>query len=744
MLDWATWARLWVAPSSYLMLLTLVATICAKTMAALELAGSSTARVLPLVSLSDVLVYLGVAGVLALGESRWKRAAWATTPIAGFVGSLGLVNALYLALAGEQGSVSALNGAIEQAGDIEMVLSNLVSPTIAIGSVGGLLVVVAVPVLMAKLVHRVRGSLDHRDHGRGRTMCAWSLAVPAGLAMLALPGPDSVDARALARNAWVNVLRTTTIRFKQGTFAGYPQKRLVDARHVTSLAASPRPNVLVVFLESTRYDHTSLAPKAIRGAETPRLAELAARGVVAHTVRAVLPHTTKSMFSMLCGRMPTMQRGVVEISADPDLQCVPDIVREAGYRTMFVQSAFGTFEQRARLVEKFGFEAFKAWEDIRGPILGYLASADDTVVEPLIEWLDSTDPGRPFFATVLTSAPHHPYGLSKETRDRAKESGRPQATIKQRYARLIEEEDRVLGMLLSALDTRGLLDNTIVLAVGDHGEGFGDHGVRQHDNNYFEEGLRVPFVLAGPGIDAGEVQGNVSLIDVAPTLLARLGLPMSSKQRDLLGRDVLDREYDTRGVPRFFGCYSPMRCRGFVLDDHKLVYVPETDEIWAFDLVADPDEREPQVPHEQLWSHVSRMNELIDGHRVKKWKYEHGLVRYGDWVCAKKQGRCRHPHAKAKKYRTRSAARGRAKGSGPARDRAKGSGPARDKGRAPRVAPAGSPAEPAASPVELGDGGAEPVGSQAKPAGGKPAPAAAEGAAASGAAAGGSGTKPNK
>lgn len=632
-------------------MLALVATLAAKIAAALELETASVAKVLSLVLLLDLVVYLGLIAGLALVESRWRFAKWVTIPIAAVVAVLGLANAAYLFLAGEQGSLSAIEGAVQQADDIQMVLSSLTSPLIITGIAGAVLVFATLPVLLGWLVRRARGDVDRRRHGHARFNCAWSLAAPAALAAAVLPGPDSVDARALSRNALVNIVRATTIRSQQGSFAGYAQKRMVAQPAIDELAIGRRPNVLIVFLESTRYDHTSLAPADIRKAETPRLAALAERGVSAPTMRAVLPHTTKSMFSMLCGRLPTMQRGVIEVSHDGAFQCVPDIASEAGYRTYFSQSAFGTFEQRPRLVEKFGYAAFTAWEDIQAPVLGYLASEDASVVDPFLAWLDSTNQSAPFFATILTSATHHPYRLSQDLRDRVRASGKPQSTVKDRYARLVEEEDVVLGTLLDALESRGLIDDTIVLAVGDHGEGFGDHGVRQHDNNYFEEGLRVPFVLAGPGIERGEIDGNASLIDIAPTLLARLGLSLVDSHEPWLGHDLLSPSFDTRGEPRFFGCYSPMRCRGFVLDDYKLVYVPENDEIWAFNLAKDPDEREPLVPNEALWDHVPQLNQLIDGHRVKGWKQNYQEVKYGEWLCPKRNNRCKHPNAKDAKHR---------------------------------------------------------------------------------------------
>ncbi len=647
--DWTSWCRLCVAPSSYLLVVALVATLYAKSVGALDLRGEPAWKIVPVVGLLDVAVFMGAAGLFAWLEARSRFASWLTIPLAATLAVFGCINAAYLVLAGEQGSWSALEGLVKQAADIEMVLSSMVDARVAGYLVLGVAVAVALPFGVRRILRRHAGPWDARGHAQIRARCAWLIAAPAVLATYTLPGPNSVDARSLTKNAIWTIARTTTNTFEKGRFSGYPNKRLVSADTIEAFAGREPVNVLFFFLESTRYDHTSLVATGEGLAETPHLAALAGRGVVAHDARAVLPHTTKSMFTMLCGRLPTMQRGIVEVSDDPRFQCLPRILRDAGYRTMFVQSAFGTFEQRARLVRKFGYEDFEAWEDMRGQVLGYLASEDVSMVDALGSWLDHTDAQKPFFATLLSSATHHPYRLSRELRSRLVKSDRsdkPRKTSAQRYARLVEEEDRVLGLVIEELRRRDLLDNTLILAVGDHGEGFGEHGVRQHDNNYFEEGLRVPFVLAGPGIEPGVVPGNVSLIDVVPTLLARWGMDLEPLWRDkLLGRDILDPKFDTSGQPRFFSCYSPMRCRGFVMDRKKLVYVPETDEMWAFDLATDPGENNPLVPDDALMERVPRLHQLVEDHRIKGWKMKYARVAYGDWLCRKSRNRCKHPGA---------------------------------------------------------------------------------------------------
>jgi arylsulfatase A-like enzyme len=86
--------------------------------------------------------------------------------------------------------------------------------------------------------------------------------------------------------------------------------------------------------------------------------------------------------------------------------------------------------------------------------------------------------------------------------------------------------DDGLGRLFDAIDRAGLRDDTLVVITSDHGEEFLEHGGVLHGGTQFDEVLRVPLILRGPGIPADtRLAEPVSVVDVLPTVLARLGLP---------------------------------------------------------------------------------------------------------------------------------------------------------------------------------------------------------------------------
>ena len=647
------WARLLASFSSYVLVASAIATAVGKALAVSALGAVSYPFLLLLWALtSDGLVYFGVAALLALLESRYRRAWIVTIPLALAGAVTATLNTGYLIITGEQASWEAFTQLFSRIQDVADITGEGVDSDVMIRIVVGIVLGIVTPLVLRYELRRRRWSFERRAHGRARMLCAAWLALAALLVMIVTPRPRTAVARNLGKNALLSTLRTFLITLDSGSFDGYKPVRLVSKETLAAVAKrDERPNVIVVVLESTRYDKTSLSGGE-EVASTPNLEALASEGLVAHRTRAVLPHTTKSLFSILCGRFPTMQKRVVEVSSDLRVQCLPSMLSEAGYSTIFMQSSWGTFEWRPRLVHRLGYESFKAWEDVQGQSLGYLASDDESLVKPFGAWLDEVDAGnKPFLATFLTSATHHPYRLSRRANKRAKKDKLKRKSQEDRYLRLIEAEDKMLGGLLKELETRGLRDNTYVVVVGDHGEGFGEKGVKQHDNNFYEEGLRVPLVITGPGIDHYEVPGNASLIDVTPTLLGLLGIPVDDGAKAAVEGFDLRADDFPGDSPRWFSCWFEMRCRGFVIGDRKVVYEPQSDETWYFDLSEDPEENEPLALTKDLEPHVKTLQATLKRHRARRWRLKWGEVPFEPWVCRKGRRRCKHPKAKKEKDR---------------------------------------------------------------------------------------------
>ncbi|MCB9701636.1 MAG: sulfatase-like hydrolase/transferase [Myxococcales bacterium] len=647
------WIRLLTSFSTYVLTASAIATLVAKSIAVYDLEGVSHPLILLAWALtSDGLVYFGVAALLALMESRFRWAWVVTAPLALGGAITATLNTGYLLITGEQATWEAFTQLFARMQDVADITSEGLTTEVVLRIVGGLLVGIGFPLILRWELRRRRWTFERRIHGRARMLCAAWLAVLALIVMIVTPRPQTAMARNLGKNALLSTVRTLVTSLNTGSFKGYKPVRLVSAETIDEVAARPDlPNVVVVVLESTRYDKTSLSGRE-EVASTPNLEALAESGLVAHRTRAVLPHTTKSLFSILCGRFPLMQKKIVEVSSDLKVQCLPSILSDIGYTTAFMQSSWGTFEWRPRLVHRLGFQDFLAWEDIQGQSLGYLASDDESLVRPFGRFLNEAKASnQPFMVTLLTSATHHPYRLSRKSSKIAKEQELPRQTNEERYLRLIESEDRMLGGLLAELDKRKLRDNTIVVVVGDHGEGFGEKGVKQHDTNYYEEGLRVPLVMSGPGVPQMEVRGNASLVDVTPTLLALLGIPVDEKAKDSVNGFNLIADDFPGDKPRYFTCWFEQRCAGFVVGDRKVIVEPQTDEAWYYDLLRDPEESNPLALTRELEAELRNHERELARYRARKWDVKWGEVAYPLWLCAKGSSICKHPKAKKEKYR---------------------------------------------------------------------------------------------
>ena len=117
--------------------------------------------------------------------------------------------------------------------------------------------------------------------------------------------------------------------------------------------------------------------------------------------------------------------------------------------------------------------------------------------------------------------------------------------------------DAQVARIDTALATRG--GNTVIAIAGDHGEGLGEHDERTHGMLAYDSTLRVPLVLSGVGISPAVVEGPVSLVDVAPTLLRRAGLAPDTRHSglDLLSTVPRDRDiYAETRYPRTAGWHS--------------------------------------------------------------------------------------------------------------------------------------------------------------------------------------------
>ncbi|GMV40792.1 MAG: hypothetical protein AMXMBFR64_25080 [Myxococcales bacterium] len=370
------------------------------------------------------------------------------------------------------------------------------------------------------------------------------------------------------------------------------REALAPPRPTTPATAPPlrvapptrRHNVVLIMLESTRASATSLHSDLDT---TPHLVALAARGAHATQAYTVVPHTTKALVAIHCGIPPTIDTWNVE--AEPGgipHDCLPTVLRRHGWATALFQSVDESYEKGERFARRFGYSTFRGPEHLptegfdRSSYFGY---EDDVLLAPAFAWVDRRR--EPFLLTLLTVTPHHDYRVPRGF-ERRPYSDDPDLDG---YLNGVRYVDRFVGKVVAALEARALMDRTLILVLADHGEGFGEHRRRQHDNVIWEEGLHIPLVVAGPGIAPGTaIEGLRQSIDVMPTVLEVLGARV--EQGALWGRSLLSPE----GHPVLrHACHYHTQCMAERTGTTKQIHHFDLRPAERFDLTADPSEWRP-------------------------------------------------------------------------------------------------------------------------------------------------------
>ncbi len=314
---------------------------------------------------------------------------------------------------------------------------------------------------------------------------------------------------------------------------------------------TPRgPNVLVWMVDTLRADR--LGCYGAERATSPHYDALAARGVLFEQAFAASNWTQPSVLSLLSGTWPLPFPDDFSGSVPGELVMGSEWFWGHGWCT-------AGFTVTAAVAGLFGFDqGFETWVELdegldamaRKRRAGQRFSAA-RLVDAALAWLDSgRDPRKPFFLYLHGVEPHMPYeahaegGFSDEVQvgaldgsiealQRLQSEGREadeaeRRFLRDRYDGEVLESDRHFGALVEGLRARGLLQDTLLVLVADHGDEHWEHGHFGHGHrNLHRELLHVPVVLGWPGgLPAGvRVGGPLRAIDLMPTLAELCGLP---------------------------------------------------------------------------------------------------------------------------------------------------------------------------------------------------------------------------
>lgn len=391
-------------------------------------------------------------------------------------------------------------------------------------------------------------------------------------------------------------------------------------------AAERRPNIVLMLSDDQGWDGTSveMAPGVAgsKGAifHTPSLERLAAQGMRFSNAYAPAPVCSPTRISIQTGRSPAAlhwtkaappepghrlvePRLVKQIAADETT--IGELLRQAGYAT----AHYGKWHISGG-----------------GPAAhGYDESDGDTGNEHADRFTDpnpvdifgmaeragafmkkSKAAGRPFYIQLSWNALHAPQNALEATKAKYAKLSGGASDRRTAVAALTEDLDTGVGRVLDAIDRLGLADSTYVIYMSDNGAGGGGKrgGLSGGKGSLWEGGIRVPFIVRGPGVAAGSwchvpVEGE----DLLPTFCEWAGVPPTRIPRTVEGGSITGlladagkgevkrpREELVFHFPHYQSGHTPHSA--IRVGDLKLIRFYEDDSVKLFDLGKDIGERE--------------------------------------------------------------------------------------------------------------------------------------------------------
>jgi arylsulfatase len=297
-------------------------------------------------------------------------------------------------------------------------------------------------------------------------------------------------------------------------------------------------NIVLYVLDSLRADHVSAY--GYERKTTPVLDGLAEDGVLFKNCIAPGTWTRPVASSILSGLYPSVHGTYVSNDAyQPPTTSLPILLKEAGYNNVAVVS--GNMHSRAGFAD--GFDVYIDYIDSdvlpQQKNMEFAGTRGQKINREFACWLDDRDGDDPFFAMLWSTGTHYPYAPPKGYRDYLDPNydgpvdGTPECLsyiisdadneqLIGYYDGEIRYNDYCIGQMCDILRVRDEYEDTLIVVIGDHGDGFGEHpGFYGHGSMPAYEGLvHVPCIVRTPTeVGHERVDEQVSLVDLYPTFI---------------------------------------------------------------------------------------------------------------------------------------------------------------------------------------------------------------------------------
>ena len=452
---------------------------------------------------------------------------------------------------------------------------------------------------------------------------------------------------------------------------------LILATIALQAAAADRPNVIIVYVDDLGWADTSVRmmnsdpDSASDFHQTPHLEELASKGMKFSCAYAPAPTCTPSRKSIQFGKTPgrlqyTFVHDVLALQKNlewKDETSLADVVKAAD--SSYITAHFGK-GMSGEQMETIGYDVTDEVDGnadngnfhgeyvnlkYRVPLPPDNPKRMGSLKKSSVDFVNKHGGKRPFFMMVSHYAVHVPHAARAELIEKYRNlprgkyckdddylpveeisKGKKISSWRLQYAAMVDEVDEGLGAIVAAVRKTGQLDNTYIIYTSDNGGGLTPNGtLRGGKANLYEGGLRVPFVVAGPGIKNG-MQCDIPIVqwDLLPTL-HDLADSDSTLPENLDGgslRSVFEKANEgkvTRPVKAFvfhYPCYFAPPLSVIRMGDYKLMEHLLTGEQKLFNVNVDYQEKtnligeQPQKARE-LKESMSRYLDSIEAEDIQ-------------------------------------------------------------------------------------------------------------------------------
>ena len=377
-------------------------------------------------------------------------------------------------------------------------------------------------------------------------------------------------------------------------------------------------NIVLISVDTLRADH--LSSHGYHRPTSPNIDRLGQGGVVLLNAVAQSPSTLPSHASIFTSRYAsqhkTIKDGLSYTELDESELTLAEILKSEGYST-------AAFTDGGETAKVFNLDqGFDVYDDEGGGIA--------RINHKVFKWLAGKTQEK-FFLFVHCYDTHAPYApappyhrmfpqqalkvdLNIKNPTPADEERFLNKTIAD-YDAEIAYTDKHVGALLDRIERLGLTRETLIIFTSDHGEEFLEHKRLGHSEHVYDESIKVPLVFANPGIQpARKLSIQVSSVDITPTVLDVLGLPIPSRMK---GRSLLKL---LSGIeepePPAFSENEHRTQVAIRTSTHKLIVDSERSSHQFFDLRSDPSEQRSLTPPRRPAEYLALLK------KMKRWRRE--------------------------------------------------------------------------------------------------------------------------